>query len=118
MHRQEPAGQQAMKRSWTKTITNESFSKTPMPETKKHKASSNVIEAPPSLVQESMVIPPPAKTQTEGNHKAKDKEETKSTSPPIDREVTQILNTSDKENKSLDNENELSRQQVITFRFN
>ena len=112
MCRQEPATQQAVKRTWTKAaITNECFSKPPMPETKKHKASSDVTEKPPSLVQESTVILPPARTtQTEKNHDIKDTVETKSTAPPTDKEVTLILNTSDKENKSLDDKNELSKQ--------
>ena len=113
MYRQE-ATQQMVKRTWTKAaITNESFSKPPMPETKKRKASSDVTGKPPSLVQESTVILPPARTsQTEKNHDGKDTEETKNTTPPTDKEVTQIRNTSDKENKSVDNKNELLSEQV------
>ena len=84
-----------------------------MPETKKHKASSNVTEGPSSSIQgESMVVPSPAKTvEAEESNKTKDKQETTITTPPID-EVTQILDTSDKENKSLDTENETSNEQV------
>lgn len=112
MFRQDSTAQQTMKRTWTKTITNETFSKPVMPETKKHKASSNVAEKAPVLVQESMIIQLPAtETQIGENHKANDEEETNSTTPPIDEEVTQILNSSDKEN-NLHNENESLRKQV------
>ena len=107
--RQEPATQlqTAVKRTWTKAaITNESLLRPPMPETKRHKASSDVTEKPPSLVQESTVILPPVRTTQSQNTE---------TTPPIDTEVTQILNTSDKENKSQDDKNELSSEQVHEF---
>ena len=113
-YRQEPAAQQAMKRTWTKVITNENLSKAPMPDTKKHKTSSNVTEGPSSSIQlESMIVPSPAKTaQAEESNTTKDKQETTITTPLIDKEVTQTLDTSDKENKSLDTENEISNEQV------
>ena len=81
-----------------------------MPETKKHKASSDVTEKPPSLVQESTVVLPPVRTTQ--MVESQNTEETKITTPPIDKEVTQILNTSDKENKSLDDKNESLSGQV------
>lgn len=113
-YRQEPtAAQQTMKRTWTTAaITNESFSKPPTPETKKHKASNDVTEPSSHVQQQPMVIPSPAisdNTQTEENHRGKDKNGPASTTPPVDK---QTLNTSDKENKSLDDENESSSKQV------
>ena len=108
--------QQATKRTWTKVITNENFSKASMPETKKHKTSSNVTEGPPpSVIQpESVVVPAPspATVQAEEKQKTKDKQETTIATSVIDKEVTQKLDTSDKENKSLDTENEISNEQV------
>ena len=116
VHRQEPTTQQTVKRTWTKaSITNESSLKPPMPETKKHKVSSDITEeVPPSLVQESMVMPPPPvrATQTEDNNAVKVREGTQNTTQLTDKEVTQILNTSDKENESLDIKNKLSSEQV------
>ena len=112
--RHDPPAQQTMKRTWTKAITNESFSMPLMSEAKKRKASSDVTA--PHLVQESMIIPSPAKTdkiQTEQDHRANDKDVSKSISPPpVDKEVTQILNNSDKENKSLENEKAPLSKQV------
>ena len=108
--------QQATKRTWTKVITNENFSKASMPETKKHKTSSNVTEGPtPSVIQpESVVVPAPspATVQAEEKQKTKDKQETTITTSVIDKEVAQKLDTSDKENKSLGTENEISNEQV------
>ena len=106
MFRKEPATQQTIKRTWAKAaITSENFSKPPMPETKKHKASSDIAEGPP-LLQESAVIPtssPAAKTtETE---RVDDMEEISSTSS--NKEVTSIQSTSDKENESLDDENKV-----------
>lgn len=114
--RQEPATQlqMAVKRTWTKAaIANENLLRPPMPETKKHKASSDdVTEKPPSLVQESTVILPSVRTQTVESQNAKNTEETIITTSPIDEEVTKTLNTSDKENKSLDDKNKLLSEEV------
>ena len=113
LFRQEPATQQTMKRTWIKAITNESFSKPMMPETKKHKTSSDITEKP-SLVQESVVVqlPPAKETQRGERHKGNDMEENKSTAPSVDEGVAQILNSSDKENNSLQNESESLKEQV------
>jgi len=107
-----------VKRSWTKAITNENFSKPLMPETKKHKASSDVTATPP--MEESMIIPSPTKTdyvQTEKTHRTNDKNEPESISPPVVKEATEILNNSDKENKSLDNEKISLSEQVCKFLY-
>ena len=78
-----------------------------MPETKKHKASSDITEGPP-LLQESAVMtksPPPAAPKATATELDDDTEETAYTAS--DKEVTQLLSTSDKENESLDNENKV-----------
>lgn len=120
MCRRESDVHQTMKRTW-KNATNNESSKPSMPKTKKHKTSSDIISQPLPFVQESFIMnPSPAKAdqthQMQENHKVDDKEASESVPTLMDKEVTQILNTSDKENKCLvENENAISTGQVHIF---
>ena len=110
--RQEPR-HQAIKRTWTKVINTESFNQPSMPDTKKHKKTVNVAKEkiPPAGTPEINLVVAHKETK-QPEETETDEEKLNSSVKPVKPTEELELNTSDKENVSIDQQQEEVKQQV------
>lgn len=103
--RQEPR-HQAIKRTWTKVINTESINQPSMPDTKKHKKTVNVVEkekTPTSTPEINLVV---ANKEIKQLETETDEEKLNNSIEPVKPTEELELNTSDKENVSIDLQSE------------